>query len=221
MQAGNKSSFMVNIKIFVFNSFSVNSFVLYDETLECIVVDPGCQSEGEKRELSAFIEQNSLKPVAVINTHFHVDHILGNQFVCSRYGLKLTGNAKGRMFWNTAREFGSVFNLSIDEVVKPEILVEEGDLITFGHSELEVRYTPGHADGSISLVNHAQKFIIAGDVLFYGSIGRTDLPTGDFDSLMDSIKTKLFVLDDDYIVYPGHGPKTSIGFEKRNNPFIQ
>jgi glyoxylase-like metal-dependent hydrolase (beta-lactamase superfamily II) len=125
------------------------------------------------------------------------------------------------MFWRTAREFGSVFNLSIDEIVKPEIFVGDSDLINFGHTELEVRYTPGHADGSICLVNHAQKLIIAGDVLFYGSIGRTDLPTGDFDILMESIKTKLFVLDDAYIVYPGHGPKTSIGFERRNNPFIQ
>lgn len=212
---------MVNIKIFVFNSFSVNGFVLYDETHECVVVDPGCHSDEEKQELSDFIAETGLKPVAVINTHFHVDHILGNHFVCSHYGLKLTGHAGGSMFWRTAREFGSVFNLSIDEIVKPEIFIEDGDLIKFGTTEFEVRYTPGHADGSICLVNHAQKFIIAGDVLFYGSIGRTDLPTGDFDILMDSIKTKLFVLDDEYIVYPGHGPKTSIGFERRNNPFIQ
>ncbi len=212
---------MINIKIFVFNSFSVNGFVLYDETRECVVIVPECHSDEEKQELSDFIQEKSLKPVAVINTHFHVDHILGNQFVCARYGLKPTGHAAGSMFWRTAREFGSVFNLNIDEVVKPGILVEDGDLITFGNSVLEVRYTPGHADGSICLVNHAQKFIIAGDVLFNGSIGRTDLPTGDFDTLMESIHTKLFVLDDAYIVYPGHGPKTSIGFERRNNPFIQ
>jgi glyoxylase-like metal-dependent hydrolase (beta-lactamase superfamily II) len=212
---------MINIKIFVFNSFAVNGFVLYDETSECVIIDPGCHSDEEKLELSTFIENNKLKPVAMINTHFHVDHILGNHFVCSRYGLKPTGHANGSMFWRTAREFGSVFNLNIEEIAQTEVFVAEGDLINFGNSELEVRYTPGHADGSICLVNHAQKFIIAGDVLFYGSIGRTDLPTGDFDTLMDSIQTRLFVLDDDYTVYPGHGPKTSIGFERENNPFIQ
>lgn len=212
---------MVSIKIFVFNSFAVNSFVLYDETRECIIIDPGCHAEAEKLQLSAFIDDNKLKPVAMINTHFHVDHILGNHFVCSRYDLKPTGHANGSMFWRTAREFGSVFNLKIDEIAPTGIFVAEGDLITFGNSEFEVRYTPGHADGSICLINHAQKFVIAGDVLFYGSIGRTDLPTGDFDILMESIRTKLFVLDDDYTVYPGHGPKTTIGYEKRNNPFIQ
>jgi len=212
---------MVSIKIFVFNSFAVNSFVLYDETRECIVIDPGCHSDAEKLLLSTFIDDHKLKPVAVINTHFHVDHILGNHFVCSRYGLKPTGHANGSMFWRTAREFGSVFNLEIDEIAQTEIFVGEGDLITFGTSELEVRYTPGHADGSICLINHAQKFIIAGDVLFYGSIGRTDLPTGNFDTLMESIQTRLFVLDDEFVVYPGHGPKTSIGFERMNNPFIQ
>lgn len=211
---------MITIKIFVFNAFAVNGFVLYDETGECIIVDPGCHSEGEKATLSGFIESNKLKPVAIINTHFHIDHILGNHFVCKRYGLKPTGHAEGSSFWGTAREYGRVYNLEIDEVEKPGFFVAEGDIIRFGNSELEVRYTPGHAAGSICLVNQLQKFVIAGDVLFYGSIGRTDLPTGDFDILMESIKTRLFVLEDDYTVYPGHGPKTSIGFEKRNNPFI-
>jgi len=211
---------MISIKIFVFNAFAVNGFVLYDETGECVIVDPGCHTEDEKAKLAGFIESNNLKPVIMINTHFHIDHILGNHFVCKRYGLKPTGHADGSVFWETTREYGSAFGLDIDKVEKTEIFVEEGDIIRFGHSELEVRYTPGHAAGSICLVNHLQKFVIAGDVLFYGSIGRTDLPTGDFDTLMDSIKTRLFVLDDDYTVYPGHGPKTSIGFEKRNNPFI-
>lgn len=212
---------MISIKIFVFNSFAVNSFVLFDETRECIIIDPGCNSEEEKEELASYIKENQLKPVILLNTHFHIDHILGNYFVCNRYGLKPTGHAGGSMFWRTAREFGSVFNMEIDEVVKTELFVEDGDLIHFGKSALEVRYTPGHADGSICLINHNQKFVIAGDVLFYGSIGRTDLPTGDFDTLMNSIHTKLFVLDDDFTIYPGHGPKTGIGFERRHNPFIQ
>lgn len=212
---------MTNLKIFVFNSFAENSFVLYDETGECVIIDPGCHAEDEKTHLRSFITQNHLKPVALINTHFHVDHILGNPFVCSTYNLKPTGHAAGKFFWETAREFGSVFNITLDDIARPEIFVADGDVIRFGKTELEVRYTPGHADGSICLVCHEQKFVIAGDVLFYGSIGRTDLPTGNFDILMDSIQQKLFVLDDDYTVYPGHGPKTSIGFERLNNPFIQ
>jgi len=212
---------MITIKIFVFNAFEVNSFVLYDETGECIIVDPGCHSPDEKEKLAGFIEAERLKPVMLINTHFHIDHVLGNHFICKKFGLTPTGHAGGSMFWRTAREFGSVFNLNIDEVEKPEIFVEDGDKLRFGNSTLEVRYTPGHADGSICLVSHEQKFVIAGDVLFYGSIGRTDLPTGDFDTLMDSIKNRLWTLEEDYTVYPGHGPETSIGFERRNNPFLQ
>ncbi|HPG32272.1 MAG: MBL fold metallo-hydrolase [Lentimicrobiaceae bacterium] len=212
---------MINIKILVFNSFSVNCFILSDDSNECVIIDPGCHSETEKEKLATFIESQKLKPVALINTHFHIDHILGNHFVSNRYGLKPTGHVKSSIFWETAKEYGSIFNLAVDEVEKTGIFVEDGDIIRFGHSALEVRYTPGHADGSICLVNHAQKFVIAGDVLFYGSIGRTDLPSGDFDMLMKSIEEKLFTLDDNYTVYPGHGPSTTIGFEKRSNPFIQ
>jgi len=211
---------MITIKIFVFNSFSVNSFVLSDETGECIIVDPGCGSDAEKAVLSDYIAAHNLKPIALVNTHFHVDHVLGNHFVCKSYNLKPTGHKGGSMLWRTAREFGTVFNLKIDEVEAPEHLVDDGDIVRFGNSELEVRYTPGHADGSICLVSHAQKFVIAGDVLFNGSIGRTDLPGGDFDLLMHSIQTRLFVLEDTYKVYPGHGPSTTIGFEKRTNPFL-
>ncbi|MDY0344700.1 MAG: MBL fold metallo-hydrolase [Lentimicrobium sp.] len=212
---------MITIKSFVFNSFQVNSFVLSDGTGECIIIDPGCNDAREKNELSSYIDENQLKPVALVNTHFHVDHVLGNHFVFERYNLEPTGHKAGKMFWETAREFGSVFNLELDEIKRPVHFVEDGDEITFGQSTLEVRYTPGHADGSVCLVNHPQKFVIAGDVLFQTSIGRTDLPTGDFDTLMESIREKLFTLEDDYTVYPGHGPKTSIGFERQHNPFIE
>jgi glyoxylase-like metal-dependent hydrolase (beta-lactamase superfamily II) len=194
--------------------------VLYDETGDCIIIDPGCNNRTEQLQLESYISENKLKPTALINTHFHIDHILGNHFVCETYNLVPTGHKEGEHFWDTAKEYGSMYGITLDEVRKTEIFIEDGDRVFFGNSQLEVRYTPGHADGSICLVNHQQRFVIAGDVLFQESIGRTDLPTGDYDVLMDSIGNQLFTLGDDYTVYPGHGPKTSIGHEKMTNPFI-
>ncbi len=211
---------MITIKIFVFNSFGENTFVLHDETGDCIIIDPGCSNRAEEQKLQSYITDNKLKPTALINTHFHVDHILGNHFVCETYNLVPTGHKQGEHFWDTAQQYGAVYGITLDNVRKTEIFVEDGDIVRFGNSQLEVRYTPGHADGSICLVSHEQKFVVVGDVLFQESIGRTDLPTGDFDVLMNSIEKKLFTLGDDYTVYPGHGPETSIGHEKMANPFI-
>ena len=211
---------MITIKIFVFNSFGENTFVLHDETGDCIIIDPGCSNRAEEQKLESYITDNKLKPTALINTHFHVDHILGNHFVCETYNLVPTGHREGEHFWDTSKQYGAMYGINLDNVRKTEIFIEDGDIVRFGDSQLEVRYTPGHADGSICLVSHEQKFVVSGDVLFQESIGRTDLPTGDFDVLMDSIAKKLFTLGDDYIVYPGHGPETSIGHEKMANPFI-
>ncbi len=211
---------MIHINTLVFNSFAVNTFVISDSNGNCVIIDPGCEDDYEQKRLAAFIDQKKLKPLALINTHFHVDHILGNLFVSQKYGIKPTGHKGSKIFWETAKEFGTVFNLQVHEIVKPEIFVEDGDVLNYGDIQLEVRYTPGHADGSICLVSHEGRFVVAGDVLFNGSIGRTDLPTGDFDVLMESIRQKLFTLPDDYTVYPGHGPETSIGYEKITNPFL-
>jgi glyoxylase-like metal-dependent hydrolase (beta-lactamase superfamily II) len=216
-----KYTIMINIKIFVFNSFGVNSFVLHDDTGECVIIDPGCNNPMEQEKLHSYISENNLKPTALINTHFHIDHILGNHFVCETYNLVPTGHKAGAHFWESANDYSSMFGLEVDQIRKPEKFVEHGDVIRFGNTQLEVRYTPGHADGSICLVNHEQKFVISGDVLFQESIGRTDLPTGDFDVLMDSLDSQLFTLENDFTVYPGHGPKTSIGHEKIANPFIR
>jgi glyoxylase-like metal-dependent hydrolase (beta-lactamase superfamily II) len=156
----------------------------------------------------------------MVNTHFHIDHILGNTFVCNTYNIKPQCHSKSKLLWETAAQYGLAFGLKIDNMITPADFIEEGDTITFGNSLVHVLYTPGHADGSVCLVNHAERYIISGDVLFRDSIGRTDLPTGNFDVLYESITTKLFTLPDDYIVYPGHGPETTIGYEKRNNPFL-
>ena len=211
---------MIILERFVFNSFGVNTYVLSGKNRECIIIDPGCMSETEEKELSGYIHENLLTPVMLVNTHFHVDHILGNTFVCNTYGLTPTAHKAGWMFWETAKEFGSVFGLSTGTIIRPESYAEDGEVLVAGDVSLRVLYTPGHADGSISLVNDHEKFVITGDVLFYGSIGRTDLPTGDYDLLKNSIYEKLFTLPPDYKVYPGHGPETSIGYEKLNNPFL-
>ncbi len=210
---------MITVKILTFNLFSVNTYILSDETKECVIIDPGCSNSSEEKELEDYIIEQSLKPVSQIITHYHIDHILGVGFVKHRWGLSAIAHAEGNLFWQN-KKMGYEFGLPANKVVEPEIFTEEGEKLKFGNSVLEVVYVPGHADGSICLVNHEQKFVIAGDVLFYGSIGRTDLPTGDYDILKKGITEKLYTLNDDYTVYPGHGPKTEIGIERKHNPYL-
>ncbi|MEI6820819.1 MAG: MBL fold metallo-hydrolase [Bacteroidota bacterium] len=211
---------MITIKKFVFNDFQVNCYVLYDETKECIIVDAANYNKSEDDELANYITNEGLKPVCLVNTHCHIDHILGSAFVENTYGLGITMHAAGKVFLDNAIAQANVYGFNLKGVAKVTGSLNEGDKIKFGNSELEVLYTPGHADGSICLVNHTQEFVITGDVLFQESIGRTDLPTGDYDLLKKNIITKLFTLEVTYIVYPGHGPSTSIGNEAMNNPFI-
>lgn len=209
------------VKRFVFNSFGVNTYVLSDATGKCLIIDPACQIRHEESALATYISGNLLEPVGMVNTHFHIDHIIGNTFICNTFNLRPQCHKSSKLLWETAVEFGSAFGIKIENLIIPVDFVNEGDIINFGNSSVEVLYTPGHADGSICLVNHTEHYVIAGDVLFRDSIGRTDLPTGNFDILYESITTKLFTLPDDYIVYPGHGPETSIGYEKLNNPFLR
>lgn len=212
---------MIQIEAFTFNPFQENTFVLYDETKECIIIDPGCYSESEKAELADFIEKNGLKPVHLLNTHCHIDHILGNKFVSEKYGLLPQFNEKEVEILLATTAYGPSMGIYVEESPMPEKYLDEGDIVKFGNSELEILFTPGHCPGEISFYHKVQKFVIGGDVLFYGSIGRTDLPGGDYATLINSIKTKFLTLDDDYVVYPGHGPETSIGLEKKQNPFLR
>lgn len=211
---------MIEIKKFVFNGFEENTWVLYDETKACVIIDPGCSTPAEQQELDDFIRIRNLKPVGVYNTHLHIDHMFGNEYVMNKYNLKLLIHPDGVHFLNTAVGFASVFGYDLQGVPAHQGEMREGEVIRFGNSELEVIETPGHAAGSFCFINRPQKFVIVGDVLFRGSIGRTDLPSGDFDQLMDSIKNKLFSLGDDFLVYCGHGPETTIGEERRENPFL-
>ncbi|SMD35048.1 Glyoxylase, beta-lactamase superfamily II [Reichenbachiella faecimaris] len=210
---------MIQIQNFVFNPFMENTYVLYDETKEAIVVDPGCYEQAEKDELTDFIESNELKVVKLINTHCHIDHVFGNAFVKKKYGVSLTIHKEDEATLKSVEVYAPAYGFQNFENTEAEVFFDEGDQVEFGNSVLDVFFTPGHAPGHVVLVNQVQKICIGGDVLFDGSIGRTDLPGGDFDTLIKSIHDKVFTLNDDTVVYPGHGGTTTVGKEKVSNPF--
>jgi len=211
---------MINIHFFTFNGFQENTYILYDETKECVIIDPGCYSNEEQSTLASFITKNNLIPVKLLNTHCHIDHVLGNNFVATKYKIGLEMHEKDIPTLHATPEYGHLYGFNIDKSPEPTTLLNEGDVIDFGNSKLDILFTPGHSAGHIVFVAKEEKFIIGGDVLFYGSIGRTDLPGGDHNTLIHSIKTKLLTLSDNYKVYSGHGQSTTIGFERVNNPFL-
>lgn len=211
---------MSEIKVFTFNAFSVNTLILFDETKECAIIDCGCSNKAEQRELIDFITENNLKPVRLLNTHYHIDHIIGNKFIKETYGISPEAHKDGEVFWDKRKMWTSVFGIAEQDLIKVENFLKEGDVVHFGNIELEVIETPGHAAGSISFYNKQENYVIVGDVLFLQSIGRTDLPTGNSDILIDQIYKKLFTLPDNTKIIPGHGPFSDIGFEKKNNPYL-
>jgi len=212
----------MEINQITFNPFQENTFILWDETKECIIIDPGCYEKNEKEYLSNFIESNNLKPVKLINTHCHIDHILGNKFVSEKWNLELYMHKTDLPLLEGAGDIAKMYGFeNYKGSPHPKHFLEEGDVLEFGESKLKILFTPGHAPGHICLYNKEDKFIVAGDVLFNGGIGRTDLPGGDYDTLINSIKTKLLCLQDDTEVFCGHGPSTSIGKERLSNPFLQ
>jgi len=212
---------MIEIQKFTFNPFQENTYLLFDESKSAIVIDPGCYEREEENEIKSFIDDHELKLVKVLNTHCHIDHVLGNAFFYDTYGLKPILHKKDLSILKAVKDYGTAFGINPTPSPEPEEFIEEGDNITFGNSTLRTLHIPGHAPGHVVFINDSQKIIIGGDILFYGSIGRTDLPGGDHDTLIKSIHEKLMTLNDDFVVYPGHGPSTNIGFEKKNNPFLQ
>ncbi|MEP7171766.1 MAG: MBL fold metallo-hydrolase [Bacteroidota bacterium] len=211
---------MISIDFFTFNPFQENTYILSDETKQCLIIDPGCYDSSEKDELVSFIENQKLTPVKLLNTHCHVDHVLGNKFIADKYKLQLELNFLEIPLLKAVSSYASQYGIYCEPSPEPFAFLNEGDKIKFGNSEFKVLLTPGHSPGSICFYNEREKFIISGDVLFQMSIGRSDLPGGDYDILIKSIREKLFVLGDEIKVYPGHGPMTTIGFEKKNNPFL-
>lgn len=211
----------MKVKSFTFNQFQENTFVVYDKTKECLIIDPGCYSENERTELRTFIMNEGLKPVKLINTHCHIDHVLGNKFVSELWDLELYMHKEDLPVLKNVKDISGFFGFeNYEKSPSPKHFLAQGDTLNFGDSSFDILFTPGHAPGHICLLSKKDEFIIAGDVLFNGSIGRTDLPGGDYDTLIESIKTKLLPLDENTIVYCGHGRSTSIGKEKMNNPFL-
>lgn len=212
----------MKIVVFQFSLFGINTYLVYDpESLECVIIDPGMSTPEEEEAISRFIEKNNLKLTHIINTHLHIDHVAGIAFLKKKYGAPLLAHhgdsSLGEQINFQARMFGLNLNLNSIEISQ---FVEDGDIIKIGKGQMEVISVPGHSKGSIALYDKEDKFLISGDALFNGSIGRTDLPGGDYKELIDNISSRLFSLPDDIIVYPGHGPSTTIGKEKRTNPFF-
>lgn len=210
---------MATIRTFTFNPFEENTYVVYDETREAIIIDPGCYERDEQQELIDFLDEEQLKVTLLLNTHCHIDHVLGNYFVQQRYHVPLLLHAVELPVLKAVKSYASNYGFPGYQESLPDKFLEEETPVIFGHTRIEVLFLPGHSPGHVGLYLKDQQALIAGDVLFYRSIGRTDLPGGNAETLLSSIHQKLFQLPDQVTVYPGHGPTTTIGEEKVSNPF--
>ena len=211
---------MLKIKSFVFSPIQENTYLLYNEFNNCIIIDPGCYFDAEKEQLTHFIKQSGLLAKMLLNTHCHLDHVFGNKYVAEIYTLTPQIHPEEKVVLEFAPTSGLMYNLPFDNYTGNFIFLKEGDKIVFNKDELTVIEAPGHSPGHICFYCKAQNFLIGGDVLFNRSIGRTDLPGGNHGQLIKNIKEKLMVLPDETVVYSGHGPATTIGEEKRENPYL-
>lgn len=211
----------MQIHVFTFNPFSENTYVLYDETGEAVLLDPGCAFPEEEKELEDFVIRKKLTVKKILLTHAHIDHVLGCRFVAERFGVGTIMHQGDLFLLQRATDIGRMYGVPVAEPPAPEGFLSHGDIFSFGNTKLEVRFTPGHSPGSISFIHHESHSVFSGDVLFSGSIGRTDLPGGNMDVLLDSIRNQLFNLPDDYVILSGHGPVTDLATEKSQNPFLR
>jgi glyoxylase-like metal-dependent hydrolase (beta-lactamase superfamily II) len=211
---------MLNVQYFTFNPFQENTYIISNDKKQCWIVDPGMFDANETKLLLDFINENGLQPQAIINTHAHIDHILGVDALVEKFNIPFSLHEKDMPVLQSAKASAAMFGFDITGVPRPTSYITEGQPLMLGNDEIEVRFTPGHSPGSIIFYYPKGKWAIVGDVLFAGSIGRTDLPGGSYGTLINSIKTHLLTLPDDTVVYPGHGPATNIGTERNSNPFL-
>lgn len=212
----------MKVSRFTFNMFGVNTYILWDNiSKDAIIIDPGMVNDSEQKIIDQFIEKNNLKLSHLVNTHMHIDHAFGVQYMKNRYNLKFECNIDDQFLAQRLNEQAAMFGLPISiEELQIDVNLKNGDIIYVGDEELQILQVPGHSPGSIVLYAPQSSFIISGDVLFNSSIGRTDLPGGSYPQLISAINEKLMTLPEDVIVYPGHGNETSIGQEKSNNPYL-
>lgn len=210
---------MIQIETFTFNPFSENTYLVYDETAEGVVIDPGCYDKAEKDKLSQFIERKNITIKYLLNTHCHIDHVLGNNFVKEKYQVPLLLHKKDEPVLRSVKAYAPSYGFNMYQETLPDKYLDEGDTVSFGKITFDVLFLPGHAPGHIGFYHKESGSLFSGDVLFEQSIGRTDLPGGDFNTLIKSIHQKIFTLPDHVVVYPGHGNPTTVKEEKISNPF--
>lgn len=212
---------MLSVHSFTFNPFQENTYILSNEHNECWIIDPGMSDKNEETELVNFIQSQNLKPQAIINTHAHIDHILGIDFLVNKYHIPFYLHEKENPILMNAGNTARMFGFQFDGVNATPQSISENKTLKLGADELEVRFVPGHSPGSVAFYNKAGTWVISGDALFAGSIGRTDLPMGNYETLISSIKNNLLNLPGETKVYSGHGPSTTIQNEVQFNPFLQ
>jgi hydroxyacylglutathione hydrolase len=211
---------MAQVQAFENNPYFENTYVLYDNSGECAIIDPGMYTASEQNIVINFIRANKLKPTLLLNTHCHIDHVLGNKLVFDLYGLKPQFHQGEQEDLDAVVAYAPAMDIRYELSPNPDNYLPETGKITFGETELDLIFAPGHSRAHLCFYDAKSNFLIGGDVLFKGTIGRTDLPGGNFELLIKNIEEKLFTLSDSCIVYPGHGPETSIGYEKQFNPFF-
>jgi hydroxyacylglutathione hydrolase len=204
----------------VFSPIQVNTYVVADISGDCAIIDCGCYDRNEFSGLVDLLEANRLKPVLLLNTHCHLDHIFGNNFVLDKYGLRPYSSQLEEPIRINAAKHASLFGLSMDNPPEPAGFIEDKEKLMFGDIELQALHVPGHTPGSLAFYFKEENCVFTGDALFAGSIGRTDRPGGSFETLIISIKTQLLSLPADTVVYSGHGRDTTIGKELTTNKFL-
>jgi Zn-dependent hydrolases, including glyoxylases len=205
---------------FVFSPIDVNTYILVDDSGDCAIIDCGCYEKQESEEIENFIKEKGINPVLLLNTHCHLDHLFGNSFVLEKYGLRTFSSELDELNRKNASQHAMLFGLTMDTPPEPAGFISDNQIVTFGTTELKALHVPGHTSGSLAFYSEKNNCVFTGDALFSGSIGRTDLQGGNYETLIRSIKNKLFVLPPSTVVYPGHGNETTIEREMKSNPFF-